>query len=408
MTSTESKDDGQSNDAQMADLSLEVAPEDIRILTGHTSEVFALAWNQKYGLLATGAGDDTARIWDLENDGEAVVLAHDMVTDRGKHITALDWSPDGSLLATGGYDGIGRIWTKEGHLQFILQKHKGPIFALKWNKSGSLLVSASLDKSTIVWDSVTGEQRQQFEFHSLATMDVDWLDDSTFASGSTDSNVFVCQLGSLVPLQQLSGHSDGVNAVRWDPSGTYLATCSDDCTAKIWTVGNNNPVSTLSAHVKSVNTIRWLPVQNAYSTNVGDNTQSVIAEPSSSSSSSIEVNMAGEQSNTSSNQVVALATASLDGDVRIWDAVQGTCLHVFSFHRKAVYSLCFSPDGLYMASGSFDNSVGIWSLKERSVIKTYHGDSGVFEVGWNSRTNQIAAAFSGSIVAVLTPSFFNQ
>jgi transducin (beta)-like 1 len=31
-------------------------------------------------------------------------------------------------------------------------------------------------------------------------------------------------------------HADEVNAIKWDPTGTMLASCSDDYSAKIWSV----------------------------------------------------------------------------------------------------------------------------------------------------------------------------
>lgn len=57
-----------------------------------------------------------------------------------------------------------------GELRSTLNKHKGPIFSLKWNKKGDFLLSGSVDKTAIVWDIKTGEWRQQFEFHSGATL----------------------------------------------------------------------------------------------------------------------------------------------------------------------------------------------------------------------------------------------
>ena len=54
------------------------------------------------------------------------------------------------------------------------------------------------------------------------TLDVDWRDDSSFASCSTDKQIFVCQLGRPEPLQRFEGHQDEVNAVKWDPAGAAL------------------------------------------------------------------------------------------------------------------------------------------------------------------------------------------
>lgn len=110
-------------------------------------------------------------------------------------------------MATASYDNIARIWNRHGELIYTLKKHAGPIFTLRWNKLADLLLTASVDKTAIIWDTSTGEQRQQFQFHTAPLLAVDWRDNTTFASSSSDTNIFVCQLGSVEPLQQFSGHS---------------------------------------------------------------------------------------------------------------------------------------------------------------------------------------------------------
>ena len=80
------------------------------------------------------------------------------------------------------------------------------------------------------------DYRQSFSFHEGPTLDVDWRDETTFATSSADKKIYVCQLGSLAPLKEFSGHQDEVNSIRWDPSGKYLASCADDRTAKVWSM----------------------------------------------------------------------------------------------------------------------------------------------------------------------------
>jgi transducin (beta)-like 1 len=111
------------------------------------------------------------------------------------------------LLATASYDNIARIWNRQGQLIYTLKKHTGPIFALKWNKLADLLLTGSVDKTAIIWDTSTGEARQQFNFHNAPILSIDWRDNTTFASSSSDTKIYVCQLGILDPLQQFSGHS---------------------------------------------------------------------------------------------------------------------------------------------------------------------------------------------------------
>ena len=63
------------------------------------------------------------------------------------------------------------------------------------------------------------------------TLDVDWRDNTSFASCSTDKHIYVCQMGQPQPLMRFEGHTDEVNAVKWDPSGKRWsqATCVTGC-----------------------------------------------------------------------------------------------------------------------------------------------------------------------------------
>jgi transducin (beta)-like 1 len=149
---------------------------------------------------------------------------------------------DGTKLATGCYDGLGRVWSKDGELIASLQQHRGPIFSLKWNKRGDMLLSGSVDKTAIIWDAESGEVKQKFACQEGATLDVDWRDNTSFASCSTDNHIYVCKLGEEEPLRKFSGHKDEVNVVKWDPTGSLLISCSDDCTAKVWKVEEPNCV----------------------------------------------------------------------------------------------------------------------------------------------------------------------
>jgi WD40 repeat protein len=45
-------------------------------------------------------------------------------------------------------------------------------------------------------------------------------------------------------------------------------------------------------------------------------------------------------------------------------------------HRGAVGTVCFSPDGKLLASGSFDETVKIWQVREGALLQTLEGHSG--------------------------------
>lgn len=252
------------------DMKTQASPSEVLELNKHSSEVFMCAWNPVFtDLIATGSGDASARIWQMggpdASGGCSSVreLPHgvDPNDRKNKDVTTLEWSSDGKLLATGSYDGVARVWSRTGVLVHTLSRHRGPIFSLKWNRSGNYLLSGSYDQTTIVWDvsGSSGQVVQQFNDHDAPALDVDWKDDTTFASCSTDKRVLICRVGVDRPLRIYSGHLDEVNAVKWDPSGTLLASCSDDFTAKVWNVASDKsePLYDFKDHKAEIYTLKW-------------------------------------------------------------------------------------------------------------------------------------------------------
>eukprot|EP00299_Pterocystis_sp_00344_P016295 c8174_g1_i1.p1 GENE.c8174_g1_i1~~c8174_g1_i1.p1 ORF type:complete len:492 (-),score=52.37 c8174_g1_i1:161-1636(-) len=363
-----------------------VIPEDhVSLLSGHSNEVYVCAWNPVHHTLASGSGDNTARIWATPPSEHAPIVLrhHDGTEDAGasKGVTTLDWSADGTYLATGSYDGQAHIWTESGVMKCALKEHKGPVFALKWNKRSDLLLSASADKTAIVWDANTGDVAQKFALHKAPTLDVDWRNNDSFASCSTDKMIFVCKVGQPQPIKVFEGHNNEVNAVRWDPQGEYLASCSDDFTVKVWHMRQDTHIYSFEGHSQDIFTIRW--------SNTGPGT----ANPTDR---------------------LYLASASLDATIRLWEVETGTCVYTLTRCNDPVYSVAFSPNGLYLASGSYGGGnsdrgnnnvergeVKIWSIKDGKLIKTYRGLGGIFEVCWSPQGEKVAACFSNSTLAVI-------
>ena len=147
-------------------------PDDVTQLDGHTAEVFTVAWAPAGDLLASGAGDGTARLWRVGGGVPAgaappSILRHTPPTGGDpRDVTTLHWSPDGATLASGSYDGCARLWSRDGALLKTLTGHGGPVFSLAWAPSGAALLSGSVDRTAIVWDVAAGRVRQEFDVHT--------------------------------------------------------------------------------------------------------------------------------------------------------------------------------------------------------------------------------------------------
>ncbi|ORX66011.1 WD40 repeat-like protein [Linderina pennispora] len=303
--------------------------ERVQMLRGHGSPVFLCTWNPvTANVLATGAGDGTARIWDLSkgksDPAYMAVLKHDALANGSPvDVTALVWNPQGSLLATASFAGQLCVWAGSGEPKHAFAPRAVPIIALRWNKKGNYLLSAYLDG---------------------IALDIDWNDNTTFASCSADKSILVWRVGESAPIRSFVGHTGDVNSIKWHPGGKYLASSSDDGTVKVWSMASDTPVHDFVGHAQQVYAVKWLPrVDKAI-----------------------------------------VASASFDGTVR------------------PVHCFTFSADGRYLASGSFDKKVRVWSIKDGTLFKTFAAEDGIHDVQWASK-GKIAAAIANNVVAVFDP-----
>jgi hypothetical protein len=88
-----------------------------------------------------------------------------------------------------------------------------------------------------------------------------------------------------------------------------------------------------------------------------------------------------------------LASASVDGTVRLWDAVRGEVLRTFLGHRGGFRHVAFSPDGARVAAADLDGTLRLWDTASGQEVHTLQGQPGsVNTVAFSPDGMQLASA----------------
>jgi transducin (beta)-like 1 len=342
---------------------IEIPPDAVINLRGHFAGVYCGAFTPNGRFLATGSADATAIIWELRDDEYAThyILDHATQQERtGKDIASVAWNSVGTILATGCYDGTARLWTTRGELKSVLVRHTESVFCVQFSPDGTMLLTGSSDSKIIAWAVAAGSVVQVFSDHKQRVLDIDWLDNQTFASCSGDGKICVFQIGQHHAIATLQGHASEINKISWDPSRKMLASCSDDKTIRVWKPLEKVVPIVLQGHTGDVYTLKWAP----------------------------------------NNQMI-LVSGAFDNTLRVWDVQKQTCLHVLTKHTQAIYTIAFSPKGQYFVSGGIDTEVDIWRTRDAALIASYRTTGGVFEAVWDSTGGRIALCSTDATVVVI-------
>jgi WD40 repeat protein len=96
-----------------------------------------------------------------------------------------------------------------------------------------------------------------------------------------------------------------------------------------------------------------------------------------------------------------VATASADKMIRLWNPKDGKSTKELKGHTEGVSSISFSPDGTILASGGADKTVRIWDVKDAKELKNLgaHKES-VYSVVFSTDGTQLASCGNDGIIKV--------
>lgn len=317
-------------------------------------------------------------------------------------IASVAFSPDGKRLATGAFDNTAKIWDLEnGHVQYTFRGHEREVSFVAFSPDGKKLAIGSWDSNVKIWDSASGQEIQVLSGHNSGISGVAFSPDGKLlATSSSDHEAKIWDLTSGKTVQNLIGHTASVDGVVFSPTGLQVATIARDSTIRIWNVKSGVAVQTIQvgggylAGLAISPDGKWLACGKENVAQIWD-LESGKAVKTFSGRNSIVLDVC------LSPDGKRLATGHGDGTAAIWDIATGKELIAFSGNTAEINCIVFSPDGHRVATGSSDNVARIWNFLEYKPLLVNcreQGSEHTFDFNeWEDRAKVVLLLDRGSI-----------
>ncbi|MEO8270990.1 MAG: hypothetical protein ABI557_14805, partial [Aureliella sp.] len=99
--------------------------------------------------------------------------------------------------------------------------------------------------------------------------------------------------------------------------------------------------------------------------------------------------------------VVGGGIAGVGGEALLLDLKQGTVVQRFVGHEDAIYCAATSPDGRWLATGSYDRRILLWDVASGQIVRTLTGHNGaIYDLDFDPSGRLLATASADQTVKI--------
>ena len=304
---------------------------------GQTGGLNTICYSPDGKYIASAADDKTIKIREVETGREVRTFA-----GHEASVANVVYSPDGKYIASGSTDFIVKIWEMASGkcIKTLTEQYYKSIC---YSPDGKYLVTY-YNGTINIWEIATGKCIKTLydeNFNGVVAYSPDgaYLATNTYRhldDGSVEGSIKIWDVITSECIKIISEYTEEIESITYSPNGEYIAICSrKNDTIKLLEIASGKCIKTLD------------------STNFSG---AVVYSPDGAYLASGSYKMSSYD-------------GSVESTIKLWDAASGECIKTLTGHTDFVTSLCYSPDGKYLASSSWDKTIKFWEVATGKCIK---------------------------------------
>jgi WD40 repeat protein len=331
-----------------------------RLLDGQDG-AWSVAYNPAGTLLASGGADGSVMLWD------AAAQPLNRLVNHLYGVNALIFSGDGLLLASADASGVMRVWdTAAGTERGVAQSEEPPVLLSVEDSDSPVVTYETLNpQATCTWmwsADHTPSVTRCTNPNLTPTPTSDRPISATSADGvhtlSATVNTGDVWVSGLDGETHLSGFMPALAGLSLDDD-TITATSANGLSFA-WSAAQGALLSQTAGDVHPAQDEAESPDRRLVA--VGGSDGVVHIRVDGIEIQTLHGHIRGVSAVVFNPDASLLASASLDGTIRLWDMATGTAVAVLEGHTLGVTGVAFSADGSLLVSSSYDGTIRLWSL----------------------------------------------